>query len=290
VSEQNATRLAPAKINLMLRVLEREPTGYHQIETVFQRLALSDAVTLRVTPGKKTLALQWDGPRAADLGKPEDNLAWKAAAAYEEAAGWPGGWSISITKRIPAGTGLGGGSADAGAVLRILDQMATEPLGLPRLLGIAATIGADVPFLTTDHILAIGRGRGERLRGVPGLPPTSVVIGIPPFGISTAEAYAALAGDRTVRTRGVRASIIRNDDDFSSWEAIGQRQVNDFEQIAFAAHPELATFRDTLHERGAVIARLCGSGAGVFGLWSSEEEAPTIPTPRGWRLVRTTTA
>ena len=124
---------AQAKINLMLRVLAREALGYHQIETLFCRLALADDVVVRVTPGARTLDC-----RGAGVGPTERNLAYRAALAYAEARGWPDGFAIEIDKHIPVGGGLGGGSADAAAVLRALaalDPAPMSPDGLVTLAG-----------------------------------------------------------------------------------------------------------------------------------------------------------
>ena len=121
---RTARTLAQAKINLFLRVLAREASGYHQLETLFQRLDLGDDVRVRI--GVRGRAVD---TRGADVGPTEGNLAWRAGVAYADAAGWPDGFAIEIDKRIPVGGGLGGGSADAGAVLRCLDRLNPTPLG-----------------------------------------------------------------------------------------------------------------------------------------------------------------
>jgi len=143
---------APAKVNLRLRILAREASGYHQLETIFLRLELADVVRVRRA---RTRSLDVSGAATDDgLGPTERNLAWRAAVAYGEAAGGHDGWAIELEKRIPVGGGLGGGSSDAAAVLRALDAMAVRPLGESRLLAIAATLGADVPFLTSTSACA----------------------------------------------------------------------------------------------------------------------------------------
>jgi 4-diphosphocytidyl-2-C-methyl-D-erythritol kinase len=152
---------AQAKINLILRVLAREASGYHSIESVFLRLDLADQVTVRIAPGR-TLDCHGATLPTAGLGPMERNLAFRAAVAYAEAVGWPSGFSIDVDKRIPVGAGLGGGSADAGAVLRALDALSPTPLG-SRLVELATPLGADVPFMTIDSPMALAWGRGERL-------------------------------------------------------------------------------------------------------------------------------
>src|SRR5258707_1321972 len=138
---RSAKTSAQAKINLMLRVLGREPSGYHQLETVFQRLDLADEVTVRIGGESRSVDCTGEAMPPGGLGSPEDNLAFRAAVAYHGATGWPGTFSIEIMKRIAVGAGLGGGSADAGAVLRILDTLSPRPLGI-RLLELAAPLGA----------------------------------------------------------------------------------------------------------------------------------------------------
>ena len=131
------TERAHAKINVLLRILAREASGYHGIETLFQRLALHDVVQVAVNEAPRALTCDGPGMPAGGIGAPEHNLAWRAAALYCEAARWHTGWQITIRKHIPVGGGLGGGSADAAAVLRALEALCPTPLGLARLLELA---------------------------------------------------------------------------------------------------------------------------------------------------------
>jgi len=186
---------AQAKVNLRLRILTREAGGYHQIETLFLRLALADTVRVRLTAGERTLDVQGLDGRTT-LGPGDQNLAWRAADAYAGEAGWPAGFAIELVKRIPVGGGLGGGSADAGGVLRVLDALAPRPMPATQMLRIAASLGADVPFLTTEHPYALAWGRGERLLPLSPPPARDVVLVVPPFGVNTAEAYRWLAAAR----------------------------------------------------------------------------------------------
>lgn len=181
--------LAQAKVNLVLRVGARDVSGYHEIGTVFQRLDLTDDVLIRA--GGTGRALDVSGPRVpeAGLGPVTKNLAFRAAVAYAERATWLRGFSIELTKHIPVGAGLGGGSADAGAVLRALDAVAPRPLGGGVLWEIGRSLGSDVPFLTTEHAIALAGGRGERLAPADSLPARDVVLVVPPFAVATADAY-----------------------------------------------------------------------------------------------------
>ena len=175
---------AQGKLNLFLRVLSREANGYHQIQTLFQRVALSDTVTVRTRATGRSLEVA-----GAETGPVEKNLAWRAAVAFAELAGWPGGFAIEIEKHIPVGGGMGGGSADAGAVLRALNQLSPRPLGDAVLAAIAFGLGADVPFLSSTFPLAFGAGRGERLLPCAPLPTRDVIVVVPRFGAASADAF-----------------------------------------------------------------------------------------------------
>jgi 4-diphosphocytidyl-2-C-methyl-D-erythritol kinase len=263
---------AQAKINLRLRVLAREDTGFHQIETLFLRLALADTVRLRRTPSVRSL----DVSGVADpthIGPVHANLAWRAAEAYFDVAGWRGGFAIELEKRIPIGGGLGGGSADAGAVLRILDAISAEPLGEPTLLRIAGLLGSDVAFLTTSHPYALGWGRGDRLLVLPPPPARDLMLVVPPFGVSTAAAYGWLAEHRAANAgTGGTDSRILDPRSLGDWDGIAAIAVNDLEMVVAGRHPEITAVVDSLRARGCTVAMMSGSGSSVFGVSSS----PTV--------------
>src|SRR5262249_54570602 len=147
------------------------------------------------------------------LGPAEKNLAYRAAVAYAEATGWPHGFAIEVDKRIPVGGGLGGGSADAGAVLRALDALSPKPLG-HRLVELATPLGADVPFMTIESRMALAWGRGERLLPLRPLASRGVILVIPPFGVGTADAYGWVSTDRGTYTP--TASVL-NSDAIATW-------------------------------------------------------------------------
>jgi 4-diphosphocytidyl-2-C-methyl-D-erythritol kinase len=235
VSDEAST-IAQAKVNLFLRVLAREATGYHQLETLFQRLELGDDVRVRVGAPGRTLDC-----RGAEVGPVERNLAWRAAVAFAEAAGWPDGFAIEIDKRIPVGGGLGGGSADAGAVLRCLNALAPTPLSATELLAVAAPLGADVPFLTTEAPLALAWGRGERMLALPPLPVRRVHLALFGEGVATAEAFAALAASRPDGTR-VRP-IVWTPDRLTRWDDVALVATNDFEEVVFPLREDVAAVR-----------------------------------------------
>ncbi len=255
-----------AKINLDLRILAREENGYHQLETIFQRIALSDTVDLRVRPGA---GISLSCSQA--LGIPEEeNLAWRAAANYRHAATWPATDQrivIQLTKRIPTGAGLGGGSADAGAVLRALNALNPQPLDAPTLLTLAASLGADVPFLTTESVRALAWGRGERLFELDALPQRIVRLALFRDGVNTAAAYRALAAARADGRIAPVGSGLFDRHMLGSWTDLQRFARNDFEGPLFAMRPDIAAVHASmLAAAPTALVRMSGSGASVFAI------------------------
>lgn len=249
---------AQAKLNLFLRVLAREASGYHQIETLFCRIALSDTVTVRVTPGRTTIECAGERIPAGGLGPPDKNLAWRAASAYAEATGFPSGFDISIEKRIPVGGGLGGGSADAGGVLRALNAINPRPIPAPALLQIAAALGADVPFLTQEEsAMAIGRGHGDRLEVVPALAARAVWLLVPEESVNTADAYRWL--DDSARQVG-HTAVTANQ--LTTWAGVSAIAGNDFEAVVSEHVPVVGRLLANL--RRDEVRILLGSAAMVL--------------------------
>ena len=277
---------AQAKINLLLRVLARESSGYHSIETIFQRIDLADDVTVRVATGR---ALDCTGPAmpAAGLGATERNLAYRAAAAYADATGWPTGFAIEIVKRIPVGGGLGGGSADAGAVLRALDVLSPRPIGSSALVELAAPLGADVPFMTVEQPTALGWGRGERLMPLPTPSPRPVVLLIPDFSIPTADAYLWVAEERGLYAP---AASMLPANATADWQAVARGAANDFQPVVARPHPEIAELVDELRAAGATVAMLAGSGSSVFGVFESAPDVAAIARSAGVSAITTRTS
>jgi len=286
-----ARAMAQAKVNLSLRILAREESGFHQIETVFQRLALADVVTVRESLGRTVDVRFAEGARVADLGPVEQNLAWRAADAYAAVAGAPRGWAIEIEKRIPVGGGLGGGSADAAAVLRALDALAPRPLGTAALVDIASRLGADVAFVASGSELALAWGRGDRMLDLPPLPTAPVQLVVPDFGVNTSQAYAALATHRAAGHSAVGAAW-RSPRSLGTWSAVAADAVNDFEPVVFEQHPELATVRARLGALPeAVLALMSGSGSTLFAVLEQGAVAPRpLTLPAGWTSLLTHTA
>lgn len=270
---------AQAKVNLVLRVLPPDATGYHPIETLFQRLDLHDVVTITATDGDKSLEL--DGPMlpAEGLGAPTQNLAWRAAEAFALQTGWPSGWAITIDKRIPVGGGLGGGSADAGAVLRALNAMAPHPMSIPTLQTLGAKLGADVPFLAGEDVLAIGRGYGERLDPLMPLPRALVLLAAFGSGVNTKAAYGWLDASRPpglpVPKLGLAAEDVRD------WGDVAGMQVNDFQSVVAERHDGVADalryFEEALPPEAGGFTMLSGSGATVFAIMPNMPDGTPFP-------------
>jgi 4-diphosphocytidyl-2-C-methyl-D-erythritol kinase len=276
---------AQAKVNLLLRVLAREVTGYHSVETLMLRLDLGDDVRVRIADGK---SLDCAGPAmpAGGLGPTEKNLAYRAAVAYQEATGWPNGFAIEIEKQIPVGGGLGGGSADAGAVLRALDALSPNPCG-HRLVELATPLGADVPFMTIDSPMAVAWGRGERLWPVHAPDARPVILIVPEFSIATADAYGWLATDRG--SYAPTAHVLTADS-VATWESLAVLAENEFERVVARRHPVIAELVDELDAAGAIVAMMSGSGSTVFGVFTSPPDAGAIVRSTGLTVTETRTS
>ena len=271
-----------AKINLTLRVLGRRRDGYHELRTTFQSVALRDTLLLQASAGPFSLV-------CTDPACPEDdrNLVWQAARlVWRESGrrGAPHGVSVRLTKRIPLESGLGGGSSDAAAALRGFDQLWRTNMPAPRLHELARTLGADVPYFLEGGT-TLGVERGDVLFALSDLPPMWVVIVLPPFGVSTRDAFNWLdSGARQPRTspRRTRPGL----SGFADSEL-----VNDLQRPVAARHPEIGRIVRALG-RGAEHASMSGSGSAVFGLYRSRTaaaEASRRVGARGRRIVLTRT-
>jgi 4-diphosphocytidyl-2-C-methyl-D-erythritol kinase len=262
---------AHAKVNLDLRVLGVRADGYHELRTVFQAIELHDTLVCAERPGPFTLKC-----RVPHVPLDAGNLVWKAAAALWTAlgrGGAPGDTVIRIDKKIPVEAGLGGGSADAAAALMALARLwGGAPLTLLREVG--ATIGADVPFFLSGGT-ALGLGRGEEIYPLVDLPPHYVVIVRPPFGVSTAEAYAWYDEDRTAGLRENRELQLLP----VPWPSRAAQMINDLEPPVIRRHQEIGALKQQLRDLGATAAAMSGSGSAVFGLFRSRQAAARAVKP-----------
>ncbi len=249
---------AHAKINLGLRVLRKRADGYHDIDTVFLRIGWCDDVT--VSPAE-SLTFSTDDPT---IPAGEYNLCVRAARALQDKYGISLGADIRLEKRLPAGAGLGGGSADAAATLGLLDQLWSLNIARDQLQRIGAELGSDIPFFLSGWAAAHGTSRGERMKGLHDYRfPFSVAVIVPEERVSTAWAYGqvspmAATGDEDL------AELVRSND-LRRWKA---ELKNDFEPVVFQHFPAAGRIRDRLYELGAGYAALSGSGSAVFGVFT----------------------
>ena len=260
---------ANAKINLTLDILRKREDGYHDLQMVMQSVTLADRLAITSARGA-------EGRAIADLrflpsgGK---NLAQVAAAVFREATGLGVEVDVDIRKHIPVCGGLAGGSADAAAVLRAMNELTGAGLPLERLAEIGARAGSDVPFCVLGGT-ALAEGRGERLIPLSPLPPCHIVICKPPFSVSTPQLFARVNIRKIVRrpdTAGVLAAL-----DAGDLAGVARRMYNVFEDVLESRrYREVASVKAVLIDCGALGASMSGSGPSVFGLFETEADART---------------
>jgi 4-diphosphocytidyl-2-C-methyl-D-erythritol kinase len=260
--------LAPAKVNLTLRILGRRADGYHELESLVAFASLADRLTLRPdTP----LSLSVDGPTAGQAGALADNLVLKAArAAVQRIPGLRLG-AFELTKRIPAGGGLGGGSSDAAAALRLLAQANDLAIDDPRFAAAALATGADIP-VCLDPRPRVMRGVGEQLSEALALPALSGVLVGPGFPLATREVFSALGLAAGERRGGPADDAIPGERE--ALLAYLADRANDLEPAALRLAPAIGDILGALRKlAGCRLARMSGSGTTCFGLYDTPEEA-----------------
>ncbi|MDQ7800967.1 MAG: 4-(cytidine 5'-diphospho)-2-C-methyl-D-erythritol kinase [Armatimonadota bacterium] len=264
---------AYGKVNLSLDVLARRPDGYHEVETVLHTVELHDTVVLRDSEGG--IRVVCDHRRVPT---DEQNLVFRTAQLLREVAGTDRGVEIEVRKRIPPASGLGGGSSDAAVTLLGLAQMWKLRLDHAQLLELAAQVGSDVPFFLVGGA-ALATGRGERLRYLPTLPATWVVLACPDAEVSTAWAYANLDLARVPRRPNTQRLVeaLRAED----VAAVARELCNVFEPLVSERYPQVQELKRRLLEAGALGASMTGTGPAVFGLFPGEAEAR-----RAWEALR----
>lgn len=261
---------AYAKVNLTLDVLGKRPDGYHDLQSVMQTISLRDDVEIDIGTGKpwKLLCSRDDIP--CD----ERNLAWKAAKVYCEALNKdPNGIEIRITKRIPSQAGLGGGSADAAAVLRGLNEYFGNPLSIMALAELGSQVGSDVPFCVVGGT-AMVEGRGERLRMLPAMPDCVFVVCKPDFSISTPELFKKI-DEKTIAkrpdNRAMESAILSGD-----LGRVAENLCNVFDPVVTEEHLELNYIKSIFNNYGSVGQQMTGSGSAVYCLVTEFEFAAVI--------------
>jgi len=268
ISRPLARVRAFAKINRSLEVLGIRPDGFHELRTVFQSIALHDTLAIRASPG--AFQLTCDDPAC-----PTDrsNLIWRAAEQVWKAAGrrgMPRDVSIQLTKRIPLQAGLGGGSSDAAAALRAFGRL--WRVNPDRVRAIGSALGADVPYFFEGGT-ALGLDRGDLLFPLVDAPRAWVVLVIPPFGVSTKEAFAWWDRDGARRLQK-------------------RRLTNDLQAVVAKRHPAIGRLVRALERAGASHAAMTGAGSAVFGLFSTRtgaQRGASLVSTRGSRTIITRT-
>ena len=261
---------APAKINLLLRVVGKRPDGYHDLETWMQKLDLYDEIGLTLLE-KSIITLVTDGP---DVPRGESNLAWRAAAAFFKASrrGAGCGVTIELKKRIPAAAGLGGGSSDAGTVLRGLNSLFSDEFSDAQLVTMARSLGADVPFFAVPHSAVLAEGIGDLMEPVPPINDCTFLLVNPGFALSTRWVFenfaltrenedSILAGFRGAREGFLSLSLMHND----------------LEAVSCRRYPEIEQLKIELLAAGASAAMMSGSGPTVFGVFPDTNRRVDIP-------------
>ena len=279
-------RLAPAKVNLGLRVVGRRADGYHLLESLFAPLDLVDRIRIAIEPAPATrVEIGVDGMAA---GVPADakNLAVRAARAFLEEAGVAAKVAIYLEKRIPTGAGLGGGSSDAATVLRALSDRFANALPENRLVALALELGADVPFFL-DPRPAWVTGIGDRIEPLADFPALDLLLVTPAPPLATAAVFRAYDAALTPGRPGRRMPALRdgpariliaalaND---GSGQELAALLANDLAPVASRLHPGIDRVRAELERLGARAVAMSGSGPTVFGVFSSSERAATART------------
>ena len=261
------TLRAPAKLNLYLRVVGKRPDGYHELETLFERIDLADELSFEPA---ETLTLTCD---ASSLSAGDDNLVLKAARALQQAVGVSRGARIRLAKRAPVAAGLGGGSSDAATALLGLNELWGLRWPRERLLPLGRQLGADVPFFLMDARFAIGRERGDVCAPL-AVPPEVVlwhVLAVPNEPLLTRDVFAAL--NLSLTPPGPPLTMCAQSLLDGHLPRLAQTLRNDLELPASQRCPRIASLKARLQEGGAIAVSLSGSGPSVFGLVASEEDA-----------------
>ena len=255
-----------AKVNLFLRVLARQEDGYHGIETLLCLIDLSDTLTAERREGRG-VTIEVAG---AELGPPAENLAVRAAERVLEATGHHFAVHLTLVKRIPARAGLGGGSSDAAAALRLVNSLAGNAVPRHELLQFAAQVGSDVPFFFSGAPLALAWSRGERMIRLPPLPSSPALLVTPPVPVTTAQAYTWVDSARS--TSGRRGAVALDLEALARWGDIGRMAGNDFESSVFGRYGEVRAAFEALVATRPLVCRMSGSGSTLFAIYRSTRD------------------
>jgi 4-diphosphocytidyl-2-C-methyl-D-erythritol kinase len=269
---------APGKVNLGLRILGRRSDGFHLLDSLFLPIELADELEIRLTPGRAGLRFELEGEPASDVPRGDENLAVRAARAFLTAANAEPGLEIRLDKRLPSAAGLGGGSSDAGAVLRGLAALLPGRLPGERLAELALELGADVPFFLDPRPARV-TGIGERIEPLGGIRSWPILLarGGPP--LPTSQVFAAYDADPSLTPAGPDPTIrplwaLREDRGLvRAGPQLRGLLRNDLEPAATRLNPAVAELQREIEKHGALAAAMSGSGPTVYGLFEDEGRA-----------------
>ncbi|MEA3547335.1 MAG: 4-(cytidine 5'-diphospho)-2-C-methyl-D-erythritol kinase [Thermodesulfobacteriota bacterium] len=256
---------APAKVNFFLAVKSKRPDGYHEIETWMQKLEMADTIKLQVSEAGISLCCP-----GSDLPVNSDNLAWQAAALFLEETKIKNGIEIELIKKIPVAAGLGGGSSDGAAVLKGMNTLFSAGLPQQKLMEMAYSLGADVPFFIADPSAAWATGIGEKLAEAELRDQCWLVLVNPGFSVSTKWVYQNFA-----LTTEDNPDIL---DRLLLYRNLCQNLFNDLESVTLKKYPEVATIKKKFLNCGADAVLMSGSGPTVFGIFQDEKTAQECVT------------
>ncbi len=268
-SQRSLMLRAPAKVNLRLQILARRDDGYHELDTVMQKLDLCDILHVQCLqePG---ISLRCPG---STLPEDASNLVYKAAALFFNASGMEksNGVAVVLEKNIPIAAGLGGGSSDAGTLLVALNRSYNYPLSEVELMELAKGLGADVPFFVFQGAAAQAKGIGEQLTPIASLTDCSILLVNPGFSVSTAWVY-----ENFRLTRGNKVSTLCGSCDQDSVGELCAFLYNDLESVTVERYPEIADIKSRMLASNAQGALMSGSGPTVFGLFLDEDDGCSL--------------
>jgi 4-diphosphocytidyl-2-C-methyl-D-erythritol kinase len=276
---------APAKINLYLKVLSKRDDGYHEIETLFERISIFDE--LSIEPSKDSTLITCDDPRVPT---DEGSLLGRTVKAFKRAIKEELNYKINLKKNIPIAAGLGGGSSDSASLLKGMNELAGFPLTEGELYNIASGLGADIPFFVSGKSFAYGRGRGDIIQGIESPLKMWHVLVAPPLEVPTKDIYKGLSAFSLTNNKGIDRifTAFLNKADVSG---IMENLYNDLQTVTLQDFPTVKDIFSALEKEGAGGVLLSGSGPVVFGIFSHEEAIraadslrQTFPDEENWKI------
>jgi len=277
--------IAPAKINLYLKVIRKRNDGYHEIETLFERISLFDRLSITLS-ATNTVIDCGDSLVPTD----KNSLLGRTVELFRKKTGEKAHFKVDLEKNIPISAGLGGGSSDAAALLKGMNQITGNPLDKKRLIETARELGADISFFVEDCSFGLGKGRGDIVEKIETDIKLAHIIINPPFGVSTRGVYSKMPPFGLTKNRGIdRISCTFLHE--NNYEKAAKNLHNDLQAIVLGDFPVLNRVFDELTAKGAKGSLLSGSGPTVFGIFDKNDlpEAEkqlkrTFPEEENWRI------